>query len=226
MSALLTGIAAPAAGTNLGFADLPGGVKAAGAVLVDAANEEVLGQVTANPGALTLLGRLKTIADGITTLAGHVDGLEGLATSLNGFVDGLEALLGTTNSSLTSIAGYVDGLEALAITLNGYVDGLETLGAAQSAALATVGTRAYGTAENRLAINSAGAASSGITATEVLLHASSRCFVKSGSGTPTATVNDIPLEAGEKFHMRITSGHKIAVIRDTADGFLNIVPVA
>jgi hypothetical protein len=69
------------------------------------------------------------------------------------------------------------------------------------------------------------AQSAAITGTEVLVHASTRCFIAAGSN-PTATTNDIPLESGEKFHLRITSGHKIAVLQDTAGGFLNVIPVA
>lgn len=98
-------------------------------------------------------------------------------------------------------------------------------GAATTAAVASVGTRAYGTALTRVAVAAASAQSAAIAATEVLLHASTRCFVAIGAN-PTATVNDIPLEAGEKFHARLTSGHRVAVLRDAADGFLNIVPVA
>lgn len=93
------------------------------------------------------------------------------------------------------------------------------------AALATIGTRSYGTALTRVAVASTSAQSAAITGTEVLVHASVRCFIAAGSN-PTATTSDIPLEIGEKFHLRITSGHKIAVLRDTADGFLNVVPVA
>lgn len=103
-------------------------------LLTDFAGADVLGLVTADPGATTLLGRLKAIADGVTTLAGHVDGLEGLATTLNGLVDGLETLVGTTNTSLSGIASYVDGLETLATALNGYVDGLEALAGAATPA--------------------------------------------------------------------------------------------
>jgi hypothetical protein len=40
-----------------------------------------------------------------------------------------------------------------------------------------------------------------------------------------ATSSHIPLEAGEKFHMQVRPGDTIAAIRDTVDGFLNIVPV-
>jgi hypothetical protein len=90
----------------------------------------------------------------------------------------------------------------------------------------TSGTRRYG-AGVRQAVGSTSAATSAISAGEVLLHASVKCFVKAGTD-PTAVANgdSIPLEIGEKFHMRIAHGEKIAVIRDTADGFLHVVPVA
>lgn len=93
----------------------------------------------------------------------------------------------------------------------------------QTAALATIGTRAY-SAGQQVAIGAASAASTGLAATEVLLHASSRCFVRVATAATAGA--GIPLEAGEKFHMRLNSGQQIHVIRDTADGFLNIVPVA
>lgn len=95
---------------------------------------------------------------------------------------------------------------------------------AETAAVALVGTRAYGTPLARVAVASASAQSAAIAATEVLVHASTRCFIAVGAN-PAATTDGIPLEAGEKFHLRLTSGHKVAVLRDTADGFLNIVPV-
>jgi hypothetical protein len=107
-------------------------------LLNDTAGADAMGLVDPTPAPNTMLGRLKTIADGVTALAGSVDGLEGLATSLNGFVDGLETLIGTSNTSLTAIAGYVDGLEALATSLNGYVDGLETLHGTTNSTLATI----------------------------------------------------------------------------------------
>lgn len=99
---------------------------------------------------------------------------------------------------------------------------------ANTAAVALVGTRAYGAPAARVAVGAATGYSATITATEVLLHASTRCFVGAvaGSGTPTIDNTYIPLEIGEKFHMRLTSGQRVAVIRDTADGFLNVIPVA
>lgn len=90
-----------------------------------------------------------------------------------------------------------------------------------------VGTRAYGTVQ-RIGVASATALSTPIAATEVLLHASVKQYVLAVAGTGTLTVSastGIPLEAGEKFHMRITSGQRIATIREDTDGFLHIAPV-
>lgn len=89
--------------------------------------------------------------------------------------------------------------------------------------LATVGTRAYGEGQ-RIAVGAASAATSGLAATEVLLHAKTACYVRVGTAATVAA--GIPLEAGEKFHLRLNSGQQIHAIRDTADGFLHIVPVA
>lgn len=89
------------------------------------------------------------------------------------------------------------------------------------------GTRKYDYANGqRVVVGAASAQSTAITATEVLLHASTRCFVLSSADpTAVATGASIPLEAGEKFHLRIKSGDEIAVIQDTAGGFLHIIPV-
>lgn len=98
----------------------------------------------------------------------------------------------------------------------------------QIAGQATIGTRAYGTVQ-RIGVASATALSTPIAATEVLLHASVKQYVLAVAGTGTPTVSaatGIPLEAGEKFHMRITSGQRIATIREDTDGFLHIAPVA
>lgn len=103
------------------------------------------------------------------------------------------------------------------------IEGLDALLSGQ----AKIGTRTYGAPLTRVAYSGTSAQSAAITATEVLLHnrGDGACYVKAGSN-PTATVNDIPLEPGEKFHLRITSGDKIAVLQDDTGGNLNIVPVA
>ena len=120
-----------------------------------------------------------------------------------------------------------DALNTLITTQNGYLDGLEASATSELAATQLVGTRAYGSALTRLAYTGTSAQSAVITATEVLLHncGTARCYIAVAS-SPTATVNDIPLETGEKFHLRITSGHKVAAIQDSTGGNLNIVPVA
>lgn len=87
-----------------------------------------------------------------------------------------------------------------------------------------VGTRNYGTPVARLSYTGVNASSAAVAAAEVLLHncGSGRCFVRAGS---VATVDGIPLEPGEKFHLRITSGMTINAIQETTGGNLNIVPV-
>lgn len=166
------------------------------------------------------LAALETIELGATTLAALENitaTVTGVATAANqstiiGYVDGIEASL----ASILAKIIVAPATEAKQDTLIGHVDGIE-------AATATIGTRAY-SAGQQVAIGATSAASTGLTATEVLLHASSRCFVRVATAATAGA--GIPLEAGEKFHLRLTSGQQIHVIRDTADGFLNIVPVA
>jgi hypothetical protein len=90
-----------------------------------------------------------------------------------------------------------------------------------------VGTRKYG-AGSRVAVGVASALSGVIAATEVMVVASTKQYVLAvvGTGTPTVdATSGIPMEAGEKFHLQIESGQRIATIRDSADGFLHIFPV-
>jgi len=95
--------------------------------------------------------------------------------------------------------------------------------------LTTTGTRAYNYATGqRITTSGAGQVrSTAITGTEILLHASIRGFIRIGDVSVVATVGagSIPLEAGEKFHLRITTGQFVSWIRDGAvDGSLSIVP--
>lgn len=86
-------------------------------------------------------------------------------------------------------------------------------------------TRLLG-ATSRVAVGAASAQSAALTAREVMLHASVRCFVKIAADPTAAATDSFPLEAGEKFTTKITSGHKVGVIRDFADGFLHITLIA
>lgn len=177
------------------------------------------------------------------TLIGFVDGIE---TALAGVLakiivapateakqDATNTALGllATSAQLTTLLGQTDAVEGSLASILAKMIAAPATEAKQdsnTAAVALVGTRAYGAPAARVAVGSATAYSAAITATEVLLHASTRCFVGAvaGSGTPTVDNTYIPLEIGEKFHMRLTSGQRVAVIRDTADGFLNVIPVA
>lgn len=90
------------------------------------------------------------------------------------------------------------------------------------------GTRAYDfAAAQRIAVGVASGQSAAVNADEVLLHATTACFFSVGSN-PTASngAGSIPLEAGEKMHLRIKAGSLIAVIRNSADGHLFIAPCA
>lgn len=149
-------------------------------------------------------------------------------TTVIGHVDGLEAAIAATNSLLTSQSGYQDTLEAGLASILAKIIAAPATEAKQdttNAEIIRMGTRTYG-AIQRVAVAAASAQSTAITATEVLLHASTKCYVLAGASPTAAATTSIPLEAGEKFHQRITSGHKIAVIRDALDGFLHIAAVA
>lgn len=95
-------------------------------------------------------------------------------------------------------------------------------------ALGQTGTRKYDYADGqRVSVAAASAQSSAIDALEVLLHASVKCYVNVGTNpTAVATGASIPLEAGEKFHLVLNARFdKVAVIRDSIDGYLHIIPV-
>ncbi|CCF19167.1 protein of unknown function [Pseudorhizobium banfieldiae] len=103
----------------------------------------------------------------------------------------------------------------------------ELLADVLEALLKKVGTRAYGAASS-MPVSDTTVLSSPIIAGEVLLHASEKMYVAAVAETGTPTITDetgIPLEAGEKFHMQITTGQRIAAIRDLVDGVLHIAPV-
>lgn len=99
-----------------------------------------------------------------------------------------------------------------------------------------VGTRVYNfSAATRTTFSSSSSAEVAIGTLnglrEVMITATSRCFIAFGStGMSAADGTDaanLPIEAGEKFHLRIPAGlTHYRVIRDAADGVLNVIPVA
>ncbi len=114
-------------------------------------------------------------------------------------------------------------LAAIPLAAGAATAALQTAG---NTAIAKVGTRAYGAGISALSITTSNAESAAVAAEEVTLHnrsGGSLCFVRAGA---PATVNDIPLEPGEKFTMRITSGQTINAIAATGAATLNIIPVA
>lgn len=132
-----------------------------------------------------------------------------------------------TNQTISTTDDLIPVVEAIG-SVNDLVAPIEAIGSVNDlvAPVNTVGTRAYNYASiQRITAVTTATLSSEITATEVMVYASTKCYVLPGT-TPVATnANSIPIEAGEKFHFRITSGQKISVIRDSVDGFLYIIPV-
>jgi hypothetical protein len=100
---------------------------------------------------------------------------------------------------------------------------------------AAAGTRAYNFGQaTRTAVGATSSSAQTIgtlaASREVMLVASTRCFIRFGDSDvgPAAATNAalLPLPADAMFHMRLASGvTHYTVIRDTADGFVRIVPV-
>jgi hypothetical protein len=100
---------------------------------------------------------------------------------------------------------------------------------------AASGTRAYNFAQaTRTAVGATSSSAQTIgtlsASREVMLVASTRCFIRFGdSDVGAATATDaalLVLPADAMFHMRLPSGvTHYTVIRDTADGFVRFVPV-
>ncbi len=100
--------------------------------------------------------------------------------------------------------------------------------------LLAAGTRLYNfDAATRTAVGSASTRSAlGMIGAqrEIMLTASADCHIRFGDSTVVVAASDAPalrLFAGERFHLRVPSGvTHYAVIRDAADGFLRVTPVA
>lgn len=164
----------------------------------------VLAKLTSDPSTATLQ------TAGNASLASLLSGQGNLATQTT-----LAAVLAKLTSD-PSTATLQSALNALVTTNNSLTT--------------TIGTRAYAAPLTRVTVSGTSTQSAAITGTEVALcfvgaSAGTFCYVKNGAN-PTATANDIPLQSGALFHMRITTGDKIAVVQDTAGGSLNIIPVA
>jgi len=98
------------------------------------------------------------------------------------------------------------------------------------------GTREYNLGQGtRTAVATASSAAVAIgtlgASRELMLAASTRCFVRFGTSAVTAAAatdaNVLALPADVMFHLRVPAGvTHFTVIRDTADGFLRTIPVA
>lgn len=129
---------------------------------------------------------------------------------------------------MTILVKNANGVNTTIATNDDLIPVIEAIGAVDDLVppVNLIGTRTYNYAAlQRVAVANAAADSGAITATEVMVYASTRCYILPGASGTATSANALPIEAGEKFHFRITSGHKISVIRDTADGFLYILPV-
>lgn len=114
------------------------------------------------------------------------------------------------------------------------VAALSSIDAKTPALVESTGTRGYDLANNlRQAVLSTSSAAVALPALggsrELMLHPSTRCFIRFGdSNVAAATVGNgqLVIEPGERFHLRIPVGvTHFRVIRDTTEGFLNITAV-
>ena len=103
----------------------------------------------------------------------------------------------------------------------------DSLGGTRTHSTATGIRQAVGAVSARVALPTLG------TSREMYVMATQRCFFLTGNSTVTA-VNTTgtsnmshPLAADERFYFRVPAGHThIAYIRESADGFISIMPVA
>jgi hypothetical protein len=90
-----------------------------------------------------------------------------------------------------------------------------------------VGTGRLGTVQNASYSASSAAISNpiGPQTYKVRLLATTDCFVRIGDGTPAATASDTYLPALSAEYFTITPGQKVAAIRVSADGTLNVTEI-
>lgn len=95
-------------------------------------------------------------------------------------------------------------------------------GGTREHATAGITRQAVGAASARVALPTLGASR------EIYVMATARSFFMTGdSAVVAAAGNSHPLAADERFYIRVPAGHThIAYIRDSADGFISVVPVA
>lgn len=175
-------------------------------------------------------------------------GLQGLATGLTNWTTLLSRVptLTVTSGRLQVSTGMDQALtdaqlRATAVPVSGPLTDVQlraasvpvTTTASATDAIGT-GTRQYDWSNGlRQAIASTSSAAVAIptlgTSREVMFHANTRCFVRFGtSGVADAAVaaGHMVLESGERFHHRVAAGvTHFKVIRDTADGFINVTAV-
>ena len=107
----MSNVTAPAAGAVLAAAQLPDGSNAFKQLIVDSAGAEVIGAVDANPGATTLLGRLKAIAGSL------VDVVTGVAATAS--ADRIVAITASDSTALNPVPKALVALTAGNVALKG-----------------------------------------------------------------------------------------------------------
>ncbi len=97
------------------------------------------------------------------------------------------------------------------------------------------GTREYNFAQGtRTAVGSTSSAAVSLgtlgNSREIMIISSTRCFINFGAsnvGAASAGAGNLPLPADSIFHLRIPENvSHFRVIRDTADGFISVIPVS
>ena len=192
-----------------------------------------IGDVSVTPAVNTVTGRLKDVSDAVGPTNESAPPSDTAASALNGRLQRIAQNLTTLISRLPTSLGIRPASGSLSVApasdASFVVTGTAGGPVAVTVPTNTTSTRAYDFANGqRLSVSSTSARTTAVAASEVMVHASTRCFIRIGDNTVVASsaAGSFPLEIGEKFHLRLTSGQFVAAIRDTADGFLTVMPVA
>ena len=90
-----------------------------------------------------------------------------------------------------------------------------------------IGTGRLGTSQDvSYTASSAASAAFGSQTYKVRLLATTDCRVRIGDGTPTAVAADTYLPALSVEYFTVTPGQKVAAIRQSADGTLNVTEIS
>lgn len=134
----------------------------------------------------------------------------------------MESLTGLTREITKTLPGGLHARGVAPVTPNGQLadsSGTREYNFAQGTNTAFTGTSSAEVAIGTLSLSR-----------EIMMIASQRCHIRFGAtGLSAAAVGAgvLPLAADERFHMKVPAGvTHFRVIRDSADGVLNVMPVA